>query len=92
MNHDMSPYLVSLRKRGRSGPLTSPACCEAESIKGCRYDTGALRRSGLGGHHPNHATLLADGEIETPEADVRFGGAFDAGAAADPRSHAKIPQ
>jgi hypothetical protein len=63
----MSPYLASLGRRRRPGPLTLLVWGEAEGAEGFRYGIRALKQSRSSGHRPNHVALLVDGEIEAPK-------------------------
>jgi hypothetical protein len=91
MNLDLSPYFVSLGRRGWSGPPASPAWGEANGAEGHQDSITVVRWDRSVGHRPNHVALLTDGEVKAPEADGCCGGAFDMGASVGPRSHAKIP-
>jgi hypothetical protein len=79
VNRDLSPYLISLRRWGRFGPLTPPMWGKAECTEGRWKGISALRQSRSGEHRPDHIALIDGGEIEALEADRRSGDALDTG-------------
>jgi hypothetical protein len=54
MNHDLSPYFISLERWGRSGPFTPLVRGEVEGTKGHRDSVEALRWSRSDEHCHDH--------------------------------------
>jgi hypothetical protein len=63
MDRDLSPYFVSLGRRGRPVLLTPPARGDTEGIEGFQDSVRALERRRLGGCRSDHIALPVDDEI-----------------------------
>lgn len=91
MDRDLSFYFVSLGRRDRPSPLTSPARGKAKATQGLQDRAGALERRRPSGRHFDRIALLIDDKIEVLEADARSRGVVDAGIAAAPRGRTEVP-